>query len=257
MDKKLRDAFRLFETSPTQETAMQLLQAHLRASQPLEISLLFQVRPRDFTNRLNLTQYKLENFSYQGLPLSKIFQKVRLATYNCLRIDAPHVVDWQQIPMSVIEGAINSAANRFDPNPETGLKLLPNTVRWFLVAPINQLIKPQDRFTVYLTTALRPLTVDLSADQLNLALEKCPICNRQTYFVEQDETGIHLDCFDENYIIEEEHTVQEWDEGKYNLESWSRREPTAILPSDARERFGNQNIMTGIAPEWSIEFPIK
>lgn len=232
MDRRLREAFREFNLQPTSDACWKLFQAHLQSGQRFEISLFYQVP--NLANRLNLTDYKIENFNYLNLPLDRLFQKFRLSVCNAMQYDS----HWYQ---RHIQSAMISVAERFDPN--TAAPLIKNSVRWFLTKLGTK--SDEKVLEVYLTTVFFPIRIQIGfTGLLTLALERCPRCNKQTYLVEIDEyQQFHLDCFDENYVIEDEHTVQDWDINRISIISM-QNDPTL-------------DIQTFSAPENSIELPIR
>ena len=214
MDRDLAAAERTFKANPTYDN----FQVWFHVSRRAGVAFPLDAAPvQDFSVAEDL----INNFTLFDLPLTEVYQRTQLACSNIL--SAANQSDTVWLPpyaAQSVNRAFGSAMWE-----ASGAPILAR--RWFLCPE-------RSMFTYYFNISKVDFDIDNETDILlfvnvpygpvsawygpevpmRIPYEKCEVCGRQAFLVEMTAGGgatvdyiVHLDCFDEDYVVEEEHNI--------------------------------------------------
>lgn len=228
MDSVLQEAIRKFRSEPTYETFRKWYIAARRAQ---------EVLPLDYapTQNFSIAEDPIAAFTLYSHPLSEVYQRTQLATSNILSAESSENL---RLPNNISQGVApeftsmmwRAALDELGISPKEGS--IPR--RWFWCPHSKEFVYyyripvDWDRWDWMeipgqsparwrdnpLTLAIIKVPYTLENNKLLFPFEKCE-CGRQTFLVQVDVDepvepvylNAQLDCFDDDYTVEEEHDM--------------------------------------------------
>lgn len=254
MDRYLATAARTFKAIPSFENFRIWFNVSKRAGIPIALDNVGGMHFSAF-------EVSIKNFILLNVALSIIYQRTQLACSNILSAEAQY--------NAAIPESISQAVNRNFASAiwlESGASVLPR--RWFWCPLENKFVYyfsiTADIWDADRRKSIGPslIFIDIpytSSPDLLFPFERC-YCRRQTFLVEMQEEGItesladadltvHLDCFNTNYEIEEEHEM--------TFKDFSLEHQFDLFEQDLSRRLWGLSIVDISSPSNSIELPIS